>query len=170
MSQNYHPKPVKIYKSTIRCVMGVLLFSAGIAFCIWVAISNFNNDALSWIMVLALGVMAVACVNQMIYYIRCRHEQIVITEQHLAISQCVKQTRDGGWRPVKNVRLSWIDIDYIMAQWEHPTSKSIRKNVLVSAGKKDTYLIDPDIFDVFFLEKKLQNYHSQYGRKRESRP
>ncbi len=38
-------KPVKVYKSTISCVMYVLLFSAGIAFCIWVAISNFNNDA-----------------------------------------------------------------------------------------------------------------------------
>ena len=91
MSQNYHPKPVKIYKSTISCVMCVLLFSAGIAFCIWVAISIFNNDALSWIMVLALGGMAVACVYQMIYYIRCRHEKIVITEQLLTISQCFKK-------------------------------------------------------------------------------
>jgi uncharacterized membrane protein (DUF485 family) len=158
-------KPVKVYKSTISCVMYVLLFSAGIAFCIWVAISNFNNDALSWIMVLALGVMAVACVNQMIYYIRCCHEKIVITEQYLSISQCVKQTRDGDWIPVKNVKIPWTDINHISAQWERPTSKSIRKNVLVNAGKKDTYLIDPDIFDVFFLEKKLQNYHNQYGRK-----
>ena len=166
MSQNYHPKPVKIYKSTISCVMGVLLFSAGIAFCIWVAISNFNNDALSWIMVLALGVMAVACVNQMIYYIRCRHEKIVITEQYLSISQCVKQTRDGNWIPVKNVKIPWTDIDYIIAQWERPTSKIIRKNVLVSAGKKENYLIDPDIFDVFFIEKKLQHYHQQYGNTR----
>ena len=165
MSQNYHPKPVKIYKSTISCVMYVLLFSAGIAFCIWVAISNFNNDALSWIMVLALGGMAVACVNQMIYYIRCRHEKIVITEQSLIISQCVQETKNGDWKPVKNVKIPWTDIDYIIAQWERPTSKSIRKNVLVSAGKKETYLIDPDIFDVFFLEKKLQNYHRQYSRK-----
>ena len=165
MSQNYHPKPVKIYKSTISCVMYVLLFSAGIAFCIWVAISNFNNDVLSWIMVLALGVMAVACVNQMIYYIRCRHEKIVITEQSLIISQCVQETKNGDWKPVKNVKIPWTDIDYIIAQWERPTSKSIRKNVLVSAGKKETYLIDPDIFDVFFLEKKLQNYHRQYSRK-----
>ena len=170
MRLNYQSTPVKVYKSTISCVMGVLLFSAGIAFCIWVAISNFNNDALSWIMVLALGVMAVACVNQMIYYIRCRHEKIVITEHHLGISQCVKQTRDGGWTAVKNVKISWTNINYIIAQWEHPTSKSIRKNVLVSAGKNDTYLIDPDIFDVFFLEKKLQNYHRQYGRKRQSHP
>ena len=165
MQLNYQSTPVKVYKSTISCVMYVLLFSAGIAFCIWVAISNFNNDALSWIMVLALGVMAVACVNQMIYYIRCRHEKIVITEQYLSISQCVKQTRDGDWIPVKNVKISWSDINYIIAQWERPTSKSIRKNVLVNAGKKDTYLIDPDIFDVFFLEKKLQKYHNQYGRK-----
>ena len=165
MRLNYQSTPVKVYKSTISCVMGVLLFSAGIAFCIWVAISNFNNDALSWIMVLALGGMAVACVNQMIYYIRCRHEKIVITEHHLGISQCVKQTRDGGWTAVKNVKISWTNINYIIAQWERPTSKSIRKNVLVSAGKNDTYLIDPDIFDVFFLEKKLQNYYNQYGRK-----
>ena len=165
MRLNYQSTPVKVYKSTISCVMGVLLFSAGIAFCIWVAISNFNNDAPSWIMVLALGGMAVACVNQMIYYIRCRHEKIVITEHHLGISQCVKQTRDGGWTAVKNVKISWTNINYIIAQWEHPTSKSIRKNVLVSAGKNDTYLIDPDIFDVFFLEKKLQNYYNQYGRK-----
>jgi hypothetical protein len=166
MRLNYQSTPVKVYKSTISCVMGVLLFSAGIAFCIWVAISNFNNDALSWIMVLALGVMAVACVNQMIYYIRCRHEKIVITEHHLGISQCVKQTRNGGWIPVKNVKIPWTDIDYIIAQWERPTSKSIRKNVLVSAGKKENYLIDPDIFDVFFLEKKLQHYHQQYGNTR----
>ena len=136
-----------------------------IAFCIWVAISNFNNDALSWIMVLALGGMAVACVNQMIYYIRCRHEQIIITEQSLIISQCVQETKNGDWKPVKNVKIPWTDIDYIIAQWERPTSKSIRKNVLVSAGKRETYLIDPDIFDVFFLEKKLQNYHRQYSRK-----
>ena len=129
------------------------------------AISNFNNDALSWIMVLALGGMAVACVNQMIYYIRCRHEQIIITEQSLIISQCVQETKNGDWKPVKNVKIPWTDIDYIIAQWERPTSKSIRKNVLVSAGKKETYLIDPDIFDVFFLEKKLQNYHRQYSRK-----
>ena len=160
-----HTKPVKIYKSTISTEIYVLFFSAGIAFCIWVAISNFNNDAPSWIMVLALGGMAVACVNQMIYYIRCRHEKIVITEQYLSISQCVKQTRDGDWIPVKNVKIQWTDINHISAQWERPTSKSIRKNVLVNAGKKDTYLIDPDIFDVFFLEKKLQNYHNQYGRK-----
>ena len=160
-----HTKPVKIYKSTISCVMYVLLFSAGIAFCIWVAISNFNNDAPSWIMVLALGGMAVACVNQMIYYIRCRHEQIIITEQSLIISQCVQETKNGDWKPVKNVKIPWTDIDYIIAQWERPTSKSIRKNVLVSAGKRETYLIDPDIFDVFFLEKKLQNYHRQYSRK-----
>ena len=143
-----HTKLVKIYKSTISCVMGVLLFSAGIAFCIWVAISNFNNDAPSWIMVLALG---------------CRHEKIVITEQLLTISQCVKQTKNGDWAPVKNVQIPWIDINHIKAQWERPTSKSIRKNVLVSAGKKDVYLIDPDIYDVFFLEKKLQKYQRQYG-------
>ena len=165
MRLNYQSTPVKVYKSTISCVMYVLLFSAGIAFCIWVAISNFNNDAPSWIMVLALGGMAVACVNQMIYYIRCRHEKIVITEQSLIISQCVQETKNGDWKPVKNVKIPWTDIDYIIAQWERPTSKSIRKNVLVSAGKKETYLIDPDIFDVFFLEKKLQNYHRQYSRK-----
>ena len=170
MRLNYQSTPVKVYKSTISCVMGVLLFSAGIAFCIWVAISNFNNDALSWIMVLALGGMAVACVNQMIYYIRCRHEKIVITEQLITISQCVKQTKSGDWAPVKNVKIFWSDNNYIIAQWERPTSKSIRKNVLVSAGKNDTYLIDPDIYDVFFLEKKLQNYHRQYGRKRQNRP
>ena len=158
-----HTKPVKIYKSTISCVMYVLLFSAGIAFCIWVAISNFNNDILSWILALCMGVMAVACVNQMIYYIRCRHEKIVITEQLLTISQCVKQTKNGDWAPVKNVKLQWRDINHIKAQWERPTSKSIRKNVLVSAGKKDVYMIDPDIFDVFFLEKKLKKYHQQYG-------
>ena len=156
-------KPVKIYKSTISCVMYVLLFSAGIAFCIWVVISNFNNDAPSWIMVLALGGMAVACVYQMIYYIRCRHERIVITEQLLTISQCVKQTKSGDWAQVKNVKLQWRDINHIKAQWERPTSKSIRKDVLVSAGKKDVYLIDPDIYDVLFLEKKLQKYQRQYG-------
>jgi hypothetical protein len=143
--------------------MSVLLYSAGIAFCIWVAISNFNNDALSWIMVLALGVMAVACANQMIYYIRCRHEQIIITEQSLIISQCVQETKNGDWKPVKNVKLSWKNINHISAQWERPTSKSIRKNVLVSAGKKETYLIDPDIFDVFFLERKLEEFQKKYG-------
>ena len=163
MRLNYQSTPVKVYKSTISCVMYVLLFSAGIAFCIWVAISNFNNDAPSWIMVLALGGMAVACVYQMIYYIRCRHEKIVITEQLLTISQCFKQTKSGDWAPVKNVKLQWRDINYIKAKWERPTSKSIRKNVLVSAGKKDVYLIDPDIYDVFFLEKKLQKYQRQYG-------
>ena len=165
MRLNYQSTPVKVYKSTISCVMGVLLFSAGIAFCIWVAISNFNNDALSWIMVLALGVMAVACVNQMIYYIRCRHEQIIITEQFLIISQCVKETKDGNWAPVKDVKIPWKNINYISAQWEHPTPKSIRKNVLVSVGKykKETYLIDPDIFDVFFLERRLQEYQQKYG-------
>ena len=125
-----HTKPVKIYKSTISTVIYVLFFSAGIAFCIWVAISNFNNDAPSWIMVLALGGMA-----------------IVITEQLLIISQCVKQTKNGDWAPVKNVQIPWININHIKAQWERPTSKSIRKNVLVSAGKKDVYLIDPDIYD-----------------------
>ncbi len=114
-------------------------------------------------MVLALGGMAVACVNQMIYYIRCRHERIVITEQLLTISQCVKQTKNGDWAPVKNVKLQWRDINHIKAQWERPTSKSIRKNILVSAGKKDVYMIDPDIYDVFFLEKKLQKYQRQYG-------
>ena len=148
MRLNYQSTPVKVYKSTISCVMYVLLFSAGIAFCIWVAISNFNNDAPSWIM---------------IYYIRCRHEKIVITEQLLTISQCFKQTKSGDWAPVKNVKLQWRDINHIKAQWERPTSKSIRKDVLVSAGKKDVYLIDPDIYDVFFLEKKLQKYQRQYG-------
>ena len=147
MRLNYQSTPVKVYKSTISCVMYVLLFSAGIAFCIWVAISNFNNDAPSWIMVLALGGMA----------------KIVITEQLLTISQCFKQTKSGDWAPVKNVKLQWRDINYIKAQWERPTSKSIRKDVLVSAGKKDVYLIDPDIYDVFFLEKKLQKYQRQYG-------
>ncbi|MBO7576317.1 MAG: hypothetical protein J6T03_02495, partial [Bacteroidales bacterium] len=75
----------------------------------------------------------------------------------------VKQTKSGDWAPVKNVKLQWRDINYIKAQWERPTSKSIRKDVLVSAGKKDVYLIDPDIYDVFFLEKKLQKYQRQYG-------
>ncbi len=82
---------------------------------------------------------------------------------HLTISQCFKQTKSGDWAPVKNVKLQWRDINYIKAKWERPTSKSIRKNVLVSAGKKDVYLIDPDIYDVFFLEKKLQKYQRQYG-------
>ena len=113
MRLNYQSTPVKVYKSTISCVMYVLLFSAGIAFCIWVAISNFNNDAPSWIMVLALGGMAVACVNQMIYYTRCRHEKIVITEQLLTISKCFKQTKSGDWAPVKNVKLQWRDINHI---------------------------------------------------------
>ena len=162
MRLNYQSTPIKIYKTTLSVIMEVTLFVALIAFCVWVIISEF-----SWIILICMGIMSFFCINQMVYYIRCRHERIVITEQFLIISQCVKQTDSRGWNPVKNVQISWKDINYIMAQWEHPTSKSIRKNVLVSVrkrGKEEVYLIDPDIFDVFFLEKKLQKYHRQYGQ------
>ncbi len=164
MSIDPSTKPIKVYKSTISAVMYVLLYSVMIAFIVWVVVSTF-----SWIMLICMGIMAYFCIKQMAYYIRCRHEKIVITERFLSISQCVKQTRDGDWIPVKNVKLPWTNIDFIIAQWERPTSKSIRKNVLVSAGKnrkKELYLIDPDIYDVFFLEKKLQGYLSQYGSTR----
>ena len=159
-----NPTPVKVYKSTIRAVIGVVFFTALIAILVWVVVSTF-----SWIMLICMGIMVFVCFKQMVYYIRCRHEKIVITERFLIISQCVKQTHAGDWIPVKNVKLPWTNIDFIIAQWERPTSKSIRKNVLVSAGKnrkKELYLIDPDIYDVFFLEKKLQGYLCQYGSTR----
>ena len=158
MRLNSDTKPIKVYKTTISTVILVVFYTAMIAFLVWLVISAF-----SWIMLICTGILAFFCIKQMVYYIRCRHEQIVITERLLIISQCVKQTRKGDWKPVKDVRIPWYDINYIIAQWEQPTSKSIRKNVLVSVGKKDTYLIDPDIFDVFFLEKKLQKYLCQYG-------
>lgn len=153
-------RPVKVYKTTISTVIYVIFFTILIAFCVWVIVSEF-----SWILLICMGIMACFCINQMIYYIRCRHEQIVITEQLLIISQCVKETKDGNWTPVKNVKLSWKNINHISAQWEHPTSKSIRKNVLVSVGRnnKETYLIDPDIFDVFFLERRLEEFRQKYG-------
>ena len=160
---NLHPgtKPIKVYKSTISAVIGVILYTAIIAILVWVVVSAF-----SWIMLILMGGMAYPFIKQMIYYIRCRHEQIVITERHLFISQCVKQTRDGDWVPMKDVQLPWSSINNITAQWEHPTSKSIRKNVLVRVGrnkKKELYMIDPDIFDLFFLERKLQDYLRQFG-------
>jgi len=160
MRLNYQSTPVKVYKTTISTVIGVVFFTILIAFCVWVVVSSF-----SWILLICMGIMACACIEQMVYYIRCRHEQIIITEQLLIISQCVKETKDGNWAPVKDVKIPWKNINYISAQWEHPTPKSIRKNVLVSVGKykKETYLIDPDIFDVFFLERRLQEYQQKYG-------
>lgn len=94
MSIDPSTKPIKVYKSTISAVMGVLLYSVMIAFIVWVVVSTF-----SWIMLICMGIMAYFCIKQMTYYIRCRHEKIVITEHFLSISQCVKQTRDGDWIP-----------------------------------------------------------------------
>ena len=165
MQTYHHTAPVKEYKTTISTMIGVGLYASFIALLVWIIIAAF-----SWLMLLCTGMLACFFGKQMVYYFRCRHEKIVITEQQLAVTQCVKQTCDGDWIPVKNIKIPWDNINYIAAQWEHPTSKSIRKNVLVGTKKKDTYLIDPDIFDVFFLEKKLQDYHHLYGNKRQSHP
>ena len=163
LTMRLNPTPVKVYKTTLSIIMGVVLFTAIIAFLVWVV---FSSGEYFWIMLILMGAMAYFAVDQMIYFIRCRHDSIVITEDQLIISRCAKQKTNGAWKQAKNVKISWRNINRIYAQWEHPTSKSIRKDIYISVGKygkNELYVIDPDVYDVFFLEKKLQKYQQQYG-------
>ena len=156
-------RPIKVYKTTVSIIMIMVLYIGFILLAGWLIIWAFRlKDIQSLILILCSGVFMFFFVKQMVYYVGYRKDRIVITERHLMVSHCLRQTKKGTWVEAKNVKIPWGSINDIYARWENPTPKSIRKNVFVSVGKDALYMIDPDVYDVFFLERKLRNYHCQY--------
>ena len=113
-----------------------------------------------------MGILALSLVVVGINFLKYTKDRIIVTPNHLSLMNSIKTTANKQ-SVSKVVHLPWADIKGISSDFNiQVTSRvSVTKNVFVTLRDGTQYCIDPELYDVFFLERKLKAFWIQYGRK-----
>lgn len=161
----YDERPTAVYRTTISTIILELLYVAGAAFFIYVML-YCDTDTI-WVQIF-LGLIALMALAGCIYPLKHRKDRIIVTPGHLSIMNTSVKKKDGKWSGSKKAQISWYDIKEIHSSLDVSITNrvSITKQIFVTLRNGTQYCIDPDIYDVFFLELKLKEFLAEYGRKR----
>ncbi len=166
MAQKTHIRPAAIYKTHVSILFQLLLYGAAIAVFV---LPIIKTDVL-WAKILS-GV-AIACILwAVIHILRYWNDRIIVSPAHLSISHVAKKTRNGEWGEVGKAVIPWNDIRDISSQFNvHIANRvCIKKEVIIRLKGGILYSIDSDIYDVFFLERKLKTFWHKYSNSHPSR-
>jgi hypothetical protein len=157
-----HEKPVAVYRTTISIILFEILYLAAAIGCGYIV---FQIDVL-WAQLL-LGFLAVMILWACRDLLKYRNDRIVVTPSHLSFPNVETRTKKGKHTFARKVIIPWHDIKDITftINVEKPNSVRIRKLVFVILNDKMQYTIDAELYDVFFLERKLKSFWQQYGKK-----
>ena len=157
-----HEKPVAVYRTTISIILFEILYLAAAIGCGYIV---FQIDVL-WAQLL-LGFLAVMILWACRDLLKYRNDRIVVTPSHLSLPNVETRTKKGKHTLARKAIIPWHDIKDISFTIDVKKSNSvrIRKLVFVILNDKTQYTIDAELYDVFFLERKLKSFWQQYGKK-----
>ena len=166
VAQETHIRPAAIYKTHVSILIQLLLYGPGIAVFV---LPIIYSDVL-WVKILC-GVVIAFLLWVAVHLLRYWNDRIIVSPAHLSIPHVAKKTRNGEWGEVGKAVIPWNDIRDISSQFDVSVTNhlSIQKEVIIRLKGGILYSIDSDLYDVFFLERKLKAFWHKYSNSHPSR-
>ena len=166
MDNNSDKHFVVVYKTTVSIILYEMLYTGIIALFAYVI---FTINVL-WAQIL-LSLCIVLTFVMCLQLLKHAKDRIVITPRNLTLTNTYTKSRHGKWRNATKVDIPWHEIKDLSSDFDFDFGLtfnriSIHKNVMVKLRNGMLYYIDSDLYDVFFLKRKLNAFWIEYGRKR----
>jgi hypothetical protein len=162
MKNFYHEKPVAVYRTTVSIILYEVMYLAFAAGCVYVI---FLLDEL-WGQLL-LGILVVTLLWLGVDLLKYLNDRIVVTPSHLSLPNVDTRTKMGKESITAKAIIPWYKIKDIKVNFNITSTNrvNIQKKVLVILCNETIYSIDSDMYDVFFLKRKLKAFWQQFNKK-----
>lgn len=152
-------QPVAVYKTTVSIILYELIYWGVIALFVYVV---FVIDVL-WAQIL-LGVCIAFALWGCVLLLRHTKDRIIITPKQLTLMNIYSKTKQGKWSFASKADIPWNKIKDITSEFDIQiySRVNIHKEVLVTLYNGTQYCIDSDLYDVFFLERKLNAFREEF--------
>lgn len=158
-------RPVKVYRTWWSVAM-MSLPPVGLAAVFLYAL--FKVDVQWWFWVLMLSMVA-GLLYMSVTWLRHVGDRIEVFDRGLHLTWAERRRKGGKWAAERNVWLEWRDIKAFSKTSEtNIIPLFTRRWIWLHARDGACYRITPDLYDTFFLERKLREYWVTFGRSRSS--
>lgn len=158
-------RPVKVYRTWWSVAM-MSLPPVGLAAVFLYAL--FKVDVQWWFWVLMLSMVA-GLLYMSVTWLRHVGDRIEVFDRGLHLTWAERRREGGKWVAVGDVWLEWRDIKAFSKTSEtNIIPLYTRRWIWLHARDGIVYRITPDLYDTFFLERKLREYRATFGHSRSS--
>lgn len=128
----------------------------------------FKVDVQWWFWVLMLSMVA-GLLYMSVTWLRHVGDRIEVFDRGLHLTWAERRREGDKWAAERNVWLGWRDIKAFSKTSEtNIIPLFTRRWIWLHAAGGIVYRITPDLYDTFFLERKLREYRLMFGRSRSS--
>ena len=156
MKNKSHKRPTAVYRTTVSILLYMVLYLAIIALFTSIIVLSDNLAAK-----LVSGALALAMILLIVHTLRHTKDRIVVTPSHLSLTNITTRSKHGDWKTVQKAILPWGDIKDISPNYGIKLT-NLQKQVIVTLRSGTQYFIDSDLYDVFFLERKLKTHWHRF--------
>ena len=156
MKNKSHKRPTAVYRTTVSILLYMVLYLAIIALFTSIIVLSDNLAAK-----LVSGAMALVMILPIVHTLRHTKDRIVVTPSHLSLTNITTRSKHGDWKTVQKAMLPWGDIKDISPNYGIKLT-NLQKQVIVTLRSGTQYFIDSDLYDVFFLERKLKSHWHRF--------
>lgn len=156
--------PVAVYKTTVSIILYEILYLGVSALFVYIILST----KILWAQILS-GVCATLLLVACIQTLKHAKGRIVVTQRNLTLTNIYTKTKHGKWRNARKVDIPWHDIIDFYSDFDIYMTYSfinIHKKVMVKLRNGTRYCIDSDLYDVFFLKRKLKTFWKEFDKKK----
>ncbi len=156
MKSRSHKRPAAVYRTTVSILLYMVLYLAIIAlFTSIIVLSDSLADKL------VSGALALFMILPIVHTLRHTKDRIVVTPSYLSLTNITTRSKRGEWKTVQKAMLPWGDIKDISPNYGIKLT-NLQKQVIVTLRSGTQYFIDSDLYDVFFLERKLKSHWHRF--------
>lgn len=156
MKNKSHKRPTAVYRTTVSILLYMVLYLAIIALFTSIIVLSDNLAAK-----LVSGALALVMILPIVHTLRHTKDRIVVTPSHLSLTNITTRSKHGDWKTVQKAILPWGDIKDISPNYGIKLT-NLQKQVIVTLRSGTQYFIDSDLYDVFFLERKLKSHWHRF--------
>ena len=156
MKNKSHKRPAAVYRTTVSILLYMVLYLAIIALFTSIIVLSDNLAAK-----LVSGALALVMILLIVHTLRHTKDRIVVTPSHLSLTNITTRSKHGDWKTVQKAILPWGDIKDISPNYGIKLT-NLQKQVIVTLRSGTQYFIDSDLYDVFFLERKLKSHWHRF--------
>lgn len=156
MNRKPHERPTTVYRTTISIILYMVLYVALTTLFLYIMMKADGMDAK-----LVSGALALAMILLIVHTLRHTKDRIVVTPSHLSLTNITTRSKHRDWKTVQKAILPWGDIKDISPNYGIKLT-NLQKQVIVTLRSGTQYFIDSDLYDVFFLERKLKSHWHRF--------
>ena len=156
MNRKPHERPTTVYRTTVSIILYMVLYVALTTLFLYIMMKADGMDAK-----LVSGALALAMILPIVHTLRHTKDRIVVTPSHLSLTNITTRSKHGEWKTVQKAILPWGDIKDISPNYGIKLT-NLQKQVIVTLRSGTQYFIDSDLYDVFFLERKLKSHWHRF--------